>query len=68
MTMSGVAFAAVVALTIALAAAYEMKWLNKVLPAKWQKEGLTSTYKPKLCKYPWPACLGDDDCICIGPF
>jgi hypothetical protein len=37
-----VALAAVVALTIALAVAYEKKWLNKLLPAKWQKEGFNA--------------------------
>jgi hypothetical protein len=39
---SGPALAALAALAIVLAAAYEKKWLNKWLPAKWQKEGFGS--------------------------
>jgi len=39
MLKSGLAIAAVAVLAIVVVASYEKKWLNKWLPAKWQKEG-----------------------------
>jgi len=44
MHKGALALGALVALSVALIVAYEKKYLNKWLPAKWQKEGFVGAF------------------------